>query len=196
MADTDVRITATEREEFGKGASRRYRRDGLVPAVMYGSGSDVRHIVLPAHELNLALRIPQVVLNVELGGTTLIVAPRDLQRDPVRRDTLHVDLILLSDAEVASRHAYSDALARAEANAEEAGLDPLLAGAVISEAAENDEDLADVADRIVEILEEQAKAMREAAAAEAAKEDEAAAAAESAEGEEAAEGEESAEESD
>lgn len=44
----DVRIDATTRDHYGKGASRQYRRDGKVPAVVYGSGSEVRHVVLPA----------------------------------------------------------------------------------------------------------------------------------------------------
>lgn len=178
----DVRMPAAPRAEFGKGASRQYRRDGQVPAVVYGSGSEVRHVVLPAHELGLALRIPRVVLQVEVEGEDLLVAPRDVQKDPVRQDLLHVDLILLSKEDVAARHAYADALARAEAKAEEAGLDPILAASLIEEAAANDEDLLAVADNIVELLGEQARARAEAAAAAAAAEDAAAAAGE-AEGE-------------
>ena len=188
----DVRIDATTRDHYGKGASRQYRRDGKVPAVVYGSGSEVRHVVLPGHELALALRIPRVVLNVELDGTTLLVAPRDVQKDPVRQVLLHVDLIMLSDADVASRHAYADALAKAERLAEEAGQDPMQAAALIEEAAANEENLDDVANRIVELLEEQAKARAEAAAAAAAKEDAAAEAA-IAEGDGEAEGGEAAE---
>lgn len=181
----DIRINAHFRTDFGKGASRRYRREGLVPAVMYGSGSEVRHVTLPGHELDLALRTARVVLDVDLEGTRIVVAPADVQRDPVRTDLLHVDLLLLSDAEVAERHAYADALAKASAAAEEADLDPLLAAAVIEEAAAEGEDLADVADRIVEILQEKARALAESAAAAAAAED-AAEAAGPAEGEEAA----------
>ncbi|MCH9720071.1 MAG: hypothetical protein K0U60_09410 [Actinomycetia bacterium] len=173
----DVRIDAEIRSDFGKGASRRYRREGLVPAVMYGSGSELRHVTLPGHELDLALRIPRVVLQVQLAGSEFVVAPADVQRDIVRTDLLHVDLLMLSDEEVAERHAYADALARAEAIAEEAGLDPRQAAAVIQEAAAAGEDVVDVADRIVEILEERARAMAEAAAAAAAAEDAAAEAA-------------------
>ncbi len=182
----DVRIDATTRDHYGKGASRQYRRDGQVPAVVYGSGSEVRHVVLPGHELSLALRIPRVVLNVELDGDTLLVAPRDVQKDPVRQSFLHVDLIMLSKADVEARHAYADALAKAEQLAEEAGHDPIQAAAIIEEAAANEENLDEVAGRIVELLEEQARARAEAAAAAAAKEDAAAEAA-AAEGE-AAEG--------
>ena len=62
-------------------------------------------------------------------------------------------------------HAYADALAKAEALAEEAGQDPMQAAALIEEAAANDEDLQAVAENIVVLLEEQAKARAEAEAA-------------------------------
>lgn len=172
----DVRIAARTRDQFGKGASRQYRRGGEVPAVVYGGGAEVRHVLLPEHELGLALRIPRVVLQVGLDGETLAAAPRDVQRDPVRQSLHHVDLLLLSRADVAERHAYADALARAEAAAEEAGQDPMQVAAIIEEAAANDEDLSTIADRIVEILEEQARLRAEASAAAEAREEEAAAA--------------------
>jgi large subunit ribosomal protein L25 len=168
---TDVTLKAEQRTDFGKGAARTLRREGLVPAVVYGSGTEVQHVVLPAHETNLALRIPQVVLQVQIGTETLPVAPRDVQRDPVRTDLLHLDLVLLSRADVAERHAYNDAMAQAQANAEEAGLDLLQAAHVIEEAAAAGEDLAAAAANVVATLEEQARAFSEAsAAAEAAEE--------------------------
>ena len=55
MAD-EVRLSADTRTEFGKGASRRTRRDGKVPAVVYGGGADPKHVALPAHELAAAIR--------------------------------------------------------------------------------------------------------------------------------------------
>ena len=51
----EVRIEAELRTEFGKGAARRTRRAGRVPAVMYGHGAQARHLSLPEHELMLAL---------------------------------------------------------------------------------------------------------------------------------------------
>jgi large subunit ribosomal protein L25 len=176
---TDVTLKAEPRTDFGKGAARTLRRKGLVPAVVYGSGSEVRHVVLPAHETNLALRIAQVVLRVQIGSDTFPVAPRDVQRDPVRTDLLHLDLVLLSRADVEERHAYNEAMQAAQANAEEAGLDPLQAAHVIEEAAAAGEDLAQAAATVVETLQEQARAFSAAsAAAEAAEEAEEAAAAE------------------
>jgi large subunit ribosomal protein L25 len=182
---TDVTLKAQNRADFGKGAARALRRQGLVPAVVYGSGSQVRHIVLPAHETNLALRIAQVVLRVQIDGKTLPVAPRDVQRDPVRTDLLHLDLVLLSVADVEERRAYSEALELAKANAEEAGLDALQASILIDEAAAAGEDLQAVAANVVETLQEQARAFAAAAAAaEAVEEAEAAEAATEEAGEE------------
>ena len=162
---TNVTLTATERAEFGKGAARRFRREGLVPAVVYGSGSQVRHLLLPAHDTVLALRTPKVVLSVQVGGTTITCAPRDAQRDPIRDSLQHIDLVVLSAAEAKERHAYTEALANAIAAAAEAGLDPAQAAHVIEEAAAAGEDLQAAVDTVVETLVEQHRAYAAASAA-------------------------------
>jgi large subunit ribosomal protein L25 len=170
-----ITLDAQPRSDFGKGAARSARRAGRVPAVVYGSGGDVLHLTLPGHELDLALRVSHVVLNIVLDGETTVVAPVDVQRDPVRTDLLHVDLLRLDATEVKQRHAFADALARAEAAAAEADLDPVRAAAIIESAAANDEDLETVAANIVSILQEQARAEADQAQAAAAAEDAAAA---------------------
>ena len=53
---SEVRITAESRTEFGKGGSRRTRRVGKIPAVIYGHGADPRHVSLPAREFANAIR--------------------------------------------------------------------------------------------------------------------------------------------
>jgi len=98
-----VAIKAESRSDFGKGAARRTRRAGLVPAVIYGKGEEPRHVALPDHDLTLALRHPGLVLEVELDGGKVLVAPRDVQRDPVKRVIEHIDLVLLSTSEAAER---------------------------------------------------------------------------------------------
>ncbi len=98
-----VSIKAESRSDFGKGAARRSRRAGLVPAVIYGQGQELRHVALPNHELTLALRHPGLVLEVEFEGTKQLVAPRDVQRDPVKRVIEHLDLVLITKAEAAER---------------------------------------------------------------------------------------------
>ena len=77
--DQQVAITAEPRSDFGKGAARRIRRSGLVPAVIYGHGQEIQHVALPDHDLALALRKPGVVLQVSLEGKTTLVAPKDVK---------------------------------------------------------------------------------------------------------------------
>ncbi len=122
---TNVAIAAVPRDDFGKGVARKLRAAGLVPAVIYGHESEVRHVSLPAHELNMALTKTKVVLEVVVDGATLVVAPRQIQRDPVRRIIEHVDLVLLSDKEQRERAAEARLIDLAEEAAIEAGLDPM-----------------------------------------------------------------------
>ena len=95
-------LVAEARSDFGKGASRRLRRDGKVPAVVYGHGIAPIHIALDAHNLRLTLRKKVTSLDIVLNGKTETVAPRDLQIDPVTRGIEHVDLVYVTAAEAAS----------------------------------------------------------------------------------------------
>ena len=90
----EVRIAAELRTEFGKGAARRTRRAGRVPAVMYGHGAEARHLSLPEHELMLALKTPNALLRLEgLPGRAGLALPKAVQRDPIKGVIEHVDLI-------------------------------------------------------------------------------------------------------
>ena len=96
----EVRIVAEPRTEFGKGAARRVRRAGRVPAVLYGHGTETRHVTLPGHELLMALKTPNVLIQVEgLSGRSQLTLPKAVQRDPIRGDIEHVDLILVRRGE-------------------------------------------------------------------------------------------------
>ena len=96
---SEVRIAAEPRTEFGKGAARRTRRAGKVPAVLYGHGTEPRHLALPAHDLMLALKTPNVLLR--LGGVdgNDLALPKSVQRDPIKGFLEHVDLIVVSRGE-------------------------------------------------------------------------------------------------
>jgi large subunit ribosomal protein L25 len=99
----EVKIAAETREEFGKGAARRSRREGRVPAVLYGHGTDTRHLSLPGHDLMLALKTPNVLLRLEgLKNGSEIALPKAVQRDPVKGFIEHVDLILVRRGEKVS----------------------------------------------------------------------------------------------
>jgi large subunit ribosomal protein L25 len=89
----EVRIEAEPRTEFGKGAARRIRRAHRVPAVMYGQGADNRHFTLPGHELMIALKTPNVLIRIEGVGKSALALPKAVQRDAIKGDLEHVDLI-------------------------------------------------------------------------------------------------------
>ena len=96
----EVHIAAQTRDEFGKGAARRIRREGLVPAVLYGHGTETRHLTLPGHQLMLALKTPNVLLSLDgLKNGSEIALPKAVQRDPIRGILEHVDLILVRRGE-------------------------------------------------------------------------------------------------
>ncbi|UGQ14505.1 50S ribosomal protein L25/general stress protein Ctc [Yinghuangia sp. ASG 101] len=96
---SEVRIAAESRSEFGKGAARRARREGKVPAVLYGHGSAPVHLSLPGHDLMLALKTPNVLLALEVDGKKELALPKDVQRHPIKRHLEHVDLILVKRGE-------------------------------------------------------------------------------------------------
>lgn len=182
---TNVTITASPRTDFGKGAARRIRRGGEVPAVIYGAGTELLHVSLPEHDLDLALRKPRVVLNVTVNGREVMTKPRDIQRDPVKLHLEHVDLVVITKQEAAVRSNYADAVAKAHALAEEAGYDAASVVQALEEAvAAGEEPMTALHHVISDVKEHAAAAAAANAAAEAAA---GAAAAESAEGAAAAE---------
>lgn len=101
---SEVRIPAEPRTEFGKGAARRVRRDHKVPAVLYGHGTEPRHVSLPGHELMMALKGGSNTLLrlTGLEGGEELALPRFVQRDPVRGDLEHIDLLLVQRGEKVS----------------------------------------------------------------------------------------------
>lgn len=115
-----VRLPAEPRSDFGKGAARRLRRDGRIPAVLYGGSATLTHLSLPGHDLEQALRRPKATIEIDLDGTVTLVKPRDVQRDPVRRTLEHIDLIPVSAAEGREREAESVAMEEAAREAAEA----------------------------------------------------------------------------
>jgi large subunit ribosomal protein L25 len=95
----EIQIAAETRTEFGKGASRRARRAQQVPAVIYGHGTDPRHVTLPEHDLMLALKSANVLLELQLAGSKELTLPKSVQRDPIRGTIKHVDLIVVKRGE-------------------------------------------------------------------------------------------------
>lgn len=99
---SEVRIAAEPRTEFGKGAARRTRRAGKVPAVLYGHGEGPRHLALPSRDFEHALRTDagaNVLLELQLGDGRELALAKAIQRDPLNGRVEHVDLLLVRRGE-------------------------------------------------------------------------------------------------
>ncbi len=101
MSDVST-IKAELRTEFGKGAARRTRRAGKVPAVLYEFGDPPKHLALPAREFAAAIRHGGMtqVLTVQLSdGTQVMALPKAIQRDPIKNTYVHADLLVVRRGE-------------------------------------------------------------------------------------------------
>ena len=98
MAD-NLTMAADARSDFGKGAARKLRAAGKVPGVIYGHGEEPTHVSLPAHELMLATRRANALLELSIGSESKLVLVKDVQRDPVRQIIEHVDLVVVRKGE-------------------------------------------------------------------------------------------------
>ncbi|MCW2594558.1 MAG: ribosomal rRNA E-loop binding protein Ctc/L25/TL5 [Jatrophihabitans sp.] len=98
---SEVRLSAETRTEFGKGGARRTRRDGKVPAVIYGHGADPRHVSLPAREFANAIRHggANVLLTLDVDGGEQLAIPKAIQRHPIKGHFEHVDLLAVRRGE-------------------------------------------------------------------------------------------------
>jgi len=99
-ASNDSNHLSTEiRESFGKGAARKIRAAGKIPAVIYGHGTEPQHVTLPGHEVSLILRKSNQVLELDIQGKTQLALVKDVQKDPVRQIIEHIDLIVVRKGE-------------------------------------------------------------------------------------------------
>jgi len=103
MAD-DFDLIAEFRDDKGKGASRRLRREGKVPAILYGGGRPPRNLAFDHNRVVQQLENESFyssVLNVKVGDKEQAVILKDLQRHPAKRQILHMDLQrILEDEEI------------------------------------------------------------------------------------------------
>jgi large subunit ribosomal protein L25 len=94
MADSSTKLDVRSREAEGSRAARRLRRSGRVPGVLYGGGGDSRGFDVDARDLRLALARSGAVLDLSVDGEKATpVVLKEAQRDPVRGETVHVDLL-------------------------------------------------------------------------------------------------------
>lgn len=95
----DNKITAELRDSFGKGAARKLRAAGKIPAVIYGHGTEPQHVALPGHEVSLIIRRANAVLDLDIAGARQLALVKDVQKDPVRQIIEHLDLIVVRQGE-------------------------------------------------------------------------------------------------
>lgn len=99
MAENENHLVTEVRESFGKGAARKIRATGKIPAVIYGHGTDPQHVTLPGHEVSLILRKSNQVLELDIAGKIQLALVKDVQKDPVRQIIEHIDLIVVRKGE-------------------------------------------------------------------------------------------------
>jgi len=93
MARTREKLKAAPRAEFGSRGSRRLRREGQVPGVVYGGGKDARPFQVAEREVRAVLAGGQALFDLELEGSKAVpVVVKDQQRHPTRGSLQHIDL--------------------------------------------------------------------------------------------------------
>ncbi len=98
---SEVRLAAEPRTEFGKGAARRTRRAGKIPAVLYGHGSDPKHLALPAIEFARVVREHgnNAVLTLDIDAKIELALTKTVTTHPIKNYIEHVDLLLVQRGE-------------------------------------------------------------------------------------------------
>ena len=91
-------LSAVKRENFGKRATKRYRRENLVPAEIYGISKDNQSVLVNTFELNNQTNDPQFysnVIDLSIGDKKVEVILKEVQRDPTKSDITHIDFLMI-----------------------------------------------------------------------------------------------------
>lgn len=96
---SENKLPAEVRKSFGKGAARKLRAAGKTPAVIYGHGSEPRHITLPAHDIALVLRHKNALIDIDIEGSQQLVLVKSASKDVVTQVIEHVDLMEIKKGE-------------------------------------------------------------------------------------------------
>ncbi|MGV0909326.1 50S ribosomal protein L25/general stress protein Ctc [Martelella sp. FOR1707] len=103
MSSTTSVLTAEARERVGKGSARELRRNGMVPAVIYGDKQPPVSISISRNEITKLIfggGFMTTTFNVEVGKDKYMVLPKDYQLDPVRDFVMHVDFLRISEKSI------------------------------------------------------------------------------------------------
>jgi large subunit ribosomal protein L25 len=94
MAQDRTTLKVSPRDTFGSRATRRLRKDGLVPGVVYGQGGEARPFQVPERELRNVLHEGQTLLDLEVDGSKAVpVVIKEQQHHPVRGEVAHLDCL-------------------------------------------------------------------------------------------------------
>ncbi|MGC2344182.1 MAG: 50S ribosomal protein L25/general stress protein Ctc [Mycobacterium sp.] len=101
MARAANKLAVSVRNQTGKGASRRARREGRIPAVLYGHGADPQHLELPGRDFAAVLRHAgtNAVLTLDIEGKEQLALTKSLAIHPIRRSITHADLLVVRRGE-------------------------------------------------------------------------------------------------
>lgn len=103
MSNTNSVLTAEARERVGKGSARELRRNGMVPAVIYGDKQAPVSIAISRNEVSKRIfggGFMTTTFTVEVGKKKYMVLPKDYQLDPVRDFVMHVDFLRISEKSI------------------------------------------------------------------------------------------------
>lgn len=99
MSNASYELKAQTRERVGKGSSRELRRNGLIPAVIYGDKKAPLSIALSTKEVTQRIHaggFMTTIATIDVNGEKISVLPKEYQLDPVRDFTMHVDFLRVS----------------------------------------------------------------------------------------------------
>ena len=88
---SENKLVGEFRTSFGKGSARKSRAAGRTPAVIYGHGSEPRHITLPAHEVALVLRHKNALIDLTIDGKEESVLVKSATKDAVTQIIEHIE---------------------------------------------------------------------------------------------------------
>ena len=103
----EYQLLAETRDGGGKGAARRLRREGMIPAVLYGAGKDTVSITLNAKDVHKRLENEAFyshILDIKVGSQGTQAVLKALQRDPVTDQVVHMDLLRVSSSQEITMH--------------------------------------------------------------------------------------------
>lgn len=102
MSTDDNKLTTEIRESFGKGAARKLRAVGKVPAVLYGHGTEPQHLTVNAHDVFMLVRRTNAIIDLQIEGKSQLALVKDVQRNPVLMGVPaieHLDLVIVQRGE-------------------------------------------------------------------------------------------------